>query len=546
MTYTFSVSQVELARDCQAKWGYRYLEGIKLPPHPSALKGIELHKVAEAYLRDGTPPPDNEIGRIFRVGIELLPEPGLVLVEDEVYQSTPSADWVMRRDFTRGDKTTGRAMVGDHKTTGNLEADYLLDEQTIRSNPQACLYAFPYFEEGYSGVEARWVYYRTRGSPKAKAVVADLDEALVRDVVAQLDEDTIPLSRLIRERPPVSDLEKNYSSCSKYGGCPHRGVRCKVSTAQLFASRKGNDQMSSILERIKALKEQKEKAAAQPPASASATERSPEPSNPAQSSEGTAPSNPSGDLSDADAAKEAKDYLESQGRTVAAGFVNPPESEGKAALAEPPPDEGGTVGSGDPEPSNTPPEAPKKRGRPKKLSPEERAAVVAQATQHANAVDAQRDAARAADIAGPGADTRVRGATPDHPEARDRPGDSTPPPQPARVLGPVAESFFGFPAAWSSEEPMLFLDCMPPGPYAGAYALYGLAREKLQRAGVEQDYRLVEFGKGRGLLAEALREVLAEQKPAAIVAESRSPEVADCVATLAEYVGEGRIVRGLR
>lgn len=545
MTYTFSVSQVELARDCQAKWGFRYLEGIKLPPHPSALKGIELHKVAEAYLRDGTPPPDNEIGRIFRVGIELLPEPGLVLVEDEVYQSTPSADWVMRRDFTRGDKTTGQAMVGDHKTTGNLEADYLLDEQTIRANPQACLYAFPYFEEGYSGVEARWVYYRTRGSPKAKAVVADLDEALVRDVVAQLDEDTIPLSRLIRERPPVSDLEKNYSSCSKYGGCPHRGVRCKVSTAQLFASRKGNNNMSSILERIKALKAEKEKAA-------SASERSPEPSNPAQSSEGTAPSNPSGDLSDADAAKAAKDYLESQGRTVAAGFVNPPESAGKPALAEPPPDENeadaeadhaterlpapeaGAAAAEPTEPYELPEGGRKKRGRPKKLSPEERAAVVAQATQHANQLDAQRAAGAPVPTSlHPGSDQAAVNLKPHADACLAALGLSG---HGAGLCAPIADS----------TRPVLYLDCLPPWPHVSAYALFAAARERLQRAGVEQDYRLVEFGKGRGLLAEALREVLAEQKPAAIVAESRSPEVADCITTLAEYVGEGRIVRGLR
>lgn len=542
MTYTFSVSQVELARDCQAKWGFRYLEGIKLPPHPSALKGIELHKVAEAYLRDGTPPPDNEIGRIFRAGLKFLPAVGSVSVEDELQFSTQHANWVVRRDFTYFARDSD-GLVGDHKTTSNLEADYNLNERTILTNPQACLYAHPLFFDGAKDVRALWVYYRTRGTPASRAVDTYMDIHACEDTVARLDEDTIPLSRLIRERPPVADLEKNYSSCSKYGGCPHRGIRCKVSTAQLFA-KKGNDPMSAILERIKKLKEEKEKAAAA--AAASAPERSPEPSNPAPGGENAAPSNHSGDLSDAEAAKAAKDYLESQGRTVAAGFVNPPESAGKAALAEPPPDEGGTVGSGDPEPSNTPPEAPRKRGRPKKLSPEERASAVASAVQHANQLDAQRDAAKAAEITGPGADTKVRGAAPDHPEARDRPGDSTSPPQPERVLGPVAESFFGFPAAWSPEEPMLFLDCMPPGPYAGAYALYGLARERLQRAGVEQDYRLVEFGKGRGLLAEALREVLAEQKPAAIVAESRSPEVADCITTLAEYVGEGRIVRGLR
>jgi hypothetical protein len=525
MTPVFSVSQVSTARDCLAKWGYRYLDGLRETPNASAAIGTRVHEIAETYLRDGKLPWADERltigartvypGRIFSAGMHLLPSPRSVDVEGKIELRTANAQWVGYRDFSRP------GLVGDHKTTGDLDAPYLLTAETLPYDPQAGLYSHERIERGEDPPLLDWVYYRTRGAPKAKLVRAQAERGIVRDVVGQLDADTIPLARLLREKPAAKDLDRNYSACRKYGGCPHRGVRCIQTTAQIWAGQESKMALS-VMDRIKALK------AAQAGGAAPAADVGPANAAP---SAGTPLAQPS-DLSDKEAQALVGEHLRAQGKPelaakVESGFVNCPEAEGMAPLAEPSAAEASTPGQ-----------------------IEDRAFLKAKCVSLGLCTQSDRfgearlrqllagapglPVEQLSDLNRTAAETcaggeGTGGRMPGEAHVVDRPGEGQPP-----APTPVAHR-----AAIGT----LYVGCVPDSTYVRGDQILAHALESLRRQGVEQDYRFVEFGRGKALLADAVREHLRAHEYGRVVIDLRAPEMQDIVIPLSESAEQ--IVRSL-
>jgi hypothetical protein len=87
---------------------------------------------------------------------------------------------------------------------------------------------------------------------------------------------------------------------------------------------------------------------------------------------------------------------------------------------------------------------------------------------------------------------------------------------------------------------VLYIDCGPNGPVVDATEVLALAKERLVVQGIE-DWRYVDFGKGAGLLAKAVGQVLDEggDDVAFVRLDSGSSEY---TATSYEFVARARVV----
>jgi PD-(D/E)XK nuclease superfamily len=167
-----SASQVQLFRNCQRAWAFRYIQGIESPPGPGAVLGGSVHAQLETYLLGGDLDFTTEVGYIAASGLAHLPQPGTpgMRVEHEFHFLGPSGhsylgykDVELHPSITRGE----RGVIIDHKTTSDLR--WQKSPETLLTDIQATLYAVDFFRErpNENDVELRWVYYLTRGTKKS-------------------------------------------------------------------------------------------------------------------------------------------------------------------------------------------------------------------------------------------------------------------------------------------------------------------------------------------------------------------------------------------
>lgn len=231
--HSFSPSEISVWRECERKWGYKYLERRRTQAESAALGEI-IHTMLEKYLLDGTQPdPTVEVeltekdgtkrkvrpGLIAQAGLHLIPPPPQPVANLEGAFSFDAFGfrWKGRVDlFVKG---LGPWLVYDHKSTKDFR--YAKTPAELASDPQGVIYAtYAMLESGEPEVDLSWVYYRTKGRPDARRVHL---RVVREDIVPHWEELRKDATAIAAARGGESSgLAKNLLSCANFGGCPFR------------------------------------------------------------------------------------------------------------------------------------------------------------------------------------------------------------------------------------------------------------------------------------------------------------------------------------
>lgn len=239
---TVSATEIKEWRLCPRKWYYRYVRGLRPPPHPSAAFGSEVHGHLARWCALGTPPPDTAAGRLAAEALPFLPLPGTAIsVEGHrlPVTSLPERSAQFRLGPLCGVKDLEyRAVVlpfarllvvHDHKTCGDLR--FALDERALRADEQGVIYAAETLANTDEEVVVlEWLYLPRRGRPRP--VLAVVGRGEIDDRLGELEPD---VTTLLAPKGEEKDYEQNTRACSAYGGCPHREI-CQPDTVKMISA----------------------------------------------------------------------------------------------------------------------------------------------------------------------------------------------------------------------------------------------------------------------------------------------------------------------
>lgn len=228
-----SPSQVNTWVECPRKWGFRYIEGIIVPPGKGALLGSATHDVLEkhfkreailsddpkAYMKD---PPR----RMAQAMLEHLPAVGKTTLTETafhfVWRSDAGPAVVYRGFIDLGWKEGVGYFISDHKTSSD-PVKYGLSDKGLKTDVQAVTYAtFGLAHHAVPVIGLQWTYCNTRGKPKpfprrntlhiteAHATFEKKVHAVGLRIVDAID--TVE---------KAAELQANPTACGNYGGCPH-------------------------------------------------------------------------------------------------------------------------------------------------------------------------------------------------------------------------------------------------------------------------------------------------------------------------------------
>ena len=245
-----SPSQLSTFRDCRRKWFRVSVLGERPPSSPAAERGTRVHEQIEQWLMNGVAPTDGTARAMLRH----LP-PGGSVSPDHVEQSfdlTPPG-WVAR---VRGridliDPETNQII--DHKTTATL--NYAKSEQDLATDTQAIIYSSVALS-GSLGIEFNeplkftLSYGTTRGAVKTALVSRTFTRAELSGPLARIGEE-VSEQRDTSQALEWSEVEPNYQSCDKYGGCPFRDDCTRAQRAMITASEPTAAQVSSFMSALK-------------------------------------------------------------------------------------------------------------------------------------------------------------------------------------------------------------------------------------------------------------------------------------------------------
>jgi hypothetical protein len=222
---------------CHRWWAYsRHFEEKE---RPWIKLGNQVHGYLKAWLLYGAPPPDNKAGKVSRAALHLIPAPQRLGMQVEgvmVGQVEPpplleyddQADHPSRFQFLyEGVTYTGQkdyrlpGVVGDHKTCRTF--NYVPTAKAILGHPQPCLYLRHEAELCDNPVlKGRWGYYST--GQVGRTVAVDFSETR-ENVKSRFHRLHLAVgSKIATCSDDPAEHERNFSSCGKMGGCPHKAV----------------------------------------------------------------------------------------------------------------------------------------------------------------------------------------------------------------------------------------------------------------------------------------------------------------------------------
>jgi len=134
-----SASSYTQFMQCERKWYIGYIIKPDVPKTPALQTGIDVHNWLEAYLK-GEELPDigEKLVNIAKAGIEYLPEPGTVQVEEWVEDVCGPLPFRGKVDFYTYED--GVLHIRDHKTTGR--SSNAKTEAELALSPQMLAYAY--------------------------------------------------------------------------------------------------------------------------------------------------------------------------------------------------------------------------------------------------------------------------------------------------------------------------------------------------------------------------------------------------------------------
>lgn len=224
------------AEGCPRRWAWEKIAGLARPQHPSAALGEEVHGQLERYLREGVPPDDStRAGAIADAGLDDLPalaSPDLS-VERQFKFEDGGVNWSGRKDLEYRD--AGIYVVHDHKTTSDFK--WAKSKADLRTDPQAIIYAREALRRLPDDViRLDWLYLATSGKPRAKRVSL----RVLRDENSRAMAELVPVGReMVAHRIAGTDplsLPYNDKACFAYRQRCHYADRCNLASTSSFAS----------------------------------------------------------------------------------------------------------------------------------------------------------------------------------------------------------------------------------------------------------------------------------------------------------------------
>lgn len=246
-----SPSQLGVYDQCNRRWAWENIAGIRSPPTRSQILGTRVHAVLEAYLRHGTPPNRKTLeGRIALQGLACLPPPGVGSVEKQFYLTTRSgahytgiADWI-------GWNPQLGAMVIDHKTTSSMI--WAKTKEELEYDVQALLYAiFACIWMQVDHVTLRWNYVQTNAKA-ARIVELTLHLAQIIERFPIVEARAAEMTAHRKNKTHPLRVLPNPLACANFGGCPHQ-ERCNLSPVEKMEAIMANEQNGTMREHMTAL-----------------------------------------------------------------------------------------------------------------------------------------------------------------------------------------------------------------------------------------------------------------------------------------------------
>ena len=247
-----SPSQIKSWKLCPRKWAWPILGDVDRGPDSGpSIVGSRVHWHAENWLRDGTPPDEEDRieyenprkptevivrypGRIFAAGIHLNPPPKLPGMEIECLANftSPATEWKGRIDV-RYRREDGTVVVQDHKSTGSMS--YALSDEPgavnrwgegifIGDDPQALIYgADAMIRYNVNEVVLDWIYYETQPKAGGRHRTKKVSLRVLREDIGRGMEKLEKTAELIQgaykaQLNPL-DLPPVPSACKALGGC---------------------------------------------------------------------------------------------------------------------------------------------------------------------------------------------------------------------------------------------------------------------------------------------------------------------------------------
>lgn len=244
-----SKSSLETLSLCPYKYGQIYLLGKRGQPSRAAQAGTRVHKRLEEWRETGQEPLREEewdgyrIGEIAHVMLETLPPygtPGISTEKDETFE-IDGYTYRAIKDWTTED------ILGDYKTTARINADYVLNEETLKTDLQATLSARHMDRD----LTLWWTYGQTQGKPKAKTVKLRVLKDETRERFTEIVEPLTVRALEILDKNDPESLPRDKNSCFKYGKC-HLFNSCWVVPGQPMRFYMSG---SGLLDKLNAMKE---------------------------------------------------------------------------------------------------------------------------------------------------------------------------------------------------------------------------------------------------------------------------------------------------
>ena len=256
-----SPSQINTFLECQRKWGWRYLDGIRPPPNPAAQEGIAGHAIIERYLTTAAIDMTEPLAERAAGGLHHYPPPctpGMQVEEHfglrigsynfhgykdvQLLRSacfscggtgTIGGNWVRDMSDCRDCNGTGSIpQIWDHKFTANLR--WAKSLETLQTDTQVVIYALDaMLRSGIPKCRCNWIYYQRRGAKKVES------RQLVVNGLGLID----PLKGIVKTAGDITTARVHYTtatqlppsvdSCSDYGGCVFQD-RCGLTTQEIW------------------------------------------------------------------------------------------------------------------------------------------------------------------------------------------------------------------------------------------------------------------------------------------------------------------------
>lgn len=226
------------SRECERLWAFKAFFGRgDGAPTKALLFGTELHGVAEAYQKEGTPPPATKAGTLFSAGLSLLPGP----MSPGVYAEEPVALPPIEHPAAPGgfilpgtadliEITTHKGhrcgVLYDYKTT--TDPKWVKTEAELQRDEQVLIYGLAtMLKFELTWLRCMWLYFVKEGPQTNTAIPVEFtltleatrkwwDTVAVPEIRRALDLYLTPPD------VPFTLDPKGYNHCNAYGGCPYR------------------------------------------------------------------------------------------------------------------------------------------------------------------------------------------------------------------------------------------------------------------------------------------------------------------------------------